>query len=152
MENEIYVVGEYISGLKKRPDLVNQPCVLVYKENGLTLSVLVNEQAESFDFSYDSIDNITVNNRLIATENTTLDRNAPSTYDNLLAFSLTGIKGYSVTKTAELSDIAFNPIGKIDYSKRIELVVEYHTDTENRRLLLVVHNDPTEFVEYFKNM
>ena len=152
MENGIYVVGEYISGIKKRPDLVNEPCVLVYKESGLSLSILVNEKAESFDFPYASIDNITINNRIIATENTSLERKDPATYDNLVAFALFGVKGYGVTKSAELSNIAFNNIGKVDFSNRSELIVEYHTEDENRRLLLYVHTDPTYFVEHFKTI
>lgn len=152
MENGIYVVGEYISGIKKRPDLVNGPCVLVYKESGLSLSILVNEKAESFDFPYSCIDNILVNNRVIPLESTSLERKDPDTYENLVAFALFGVKGYGVTKTAELSNIAFNNIGKVDFSNRSELIVEYHTEDENRRLLLYVHTDPTYFVDYFKTI
>ena len=113
MENEVYVTGVYISGVAKRPDLVNQPCVLVCKEEGFVLSVLSGEEAESFNFSYNSIDNITINNRVLVSENNGLDRKDPRTYENLLGFALFGVKGYALTKTAELSNQAFhNKIGR----------------------------------------
>ena len=39
MENEVYIAGDYISGIAKRPDLVNQPCVLIYKDDGLISNI-----------------------------------------------------------------------------------------------------------------
>ena len=153
MENEVYVTGVYISGIAKRPDLVNQPCVLVCKEEGFVLSVLSGEEAEAFNFSYNSIDNITINNRVLVSENNGLDRKDPRTYENLLGFALFGVKGYALTKTAELSNQAFrNTIGKMNYSNVQELLVEYHTDEGNRRLLITINSDPRELIGYFNNI
>ena len=153
MENEINAVGQYISGIAKRPDLVNKPCVLVCKEEGFTLSVLVEERAESFDFPYTSVDNVTVNTRLLVSQNTGLEREDTSVYENLLAFALFGMKGYALSKTAELSNLAFrNTIGKMDFSNKRELIVEYHTDTENRRLFMYASNNPRELIEYFNSI
>ncbi len=153
MENEVYVTGVYISGIAKRPDLVNQPCVLVCREEGFTLSVLVEERAESFDFPYTSVDNITVNTRLLVSESTGLERDDTNVYENLLAFALFGMRGYAITKTAELSNLAFkNTIGKMDFSNKRELIVEYHTDIENRRLFMYASNNPRELIEHFNSI
>ena len=153
MENEVYVTGVYISGVAKRPDLVNQPCVLVCKEEGFVLSVLSGEEAEAFNFPYNNIDNITINNIVLVSENNGLDRKDPRTYENLLGFALFGVKGYALTKTAELSNQAFrNTIGKMNYSNVQELLVEYHTDEGNRRLLITINSDPRELIGYFNNI
>ena len=153
MENEVYVTGKYISGIVKRHDLVNQPCVLICQEDGLILSVLSGEKAETFEFPYSNIDEIICNDRVLVSETTDLEVNDPRTYEHLLSFGLLGVRGLAITKTAELSNQAFNnSIGKIDYSNIQELIVEYHTEEGKRRLLINTNSDSKELIGYFNNI
>ena len=153
MEKELYIVGEYISGIKKRPDLVNQPCALIYREEVLTLSVLVNEEAEIFDFPYSSINNISSSTRVLVSENMGLNNKDPRTYEHLIAFAIRGFKGYTVSKMSEISEQAFhNTIGRMDYSHMFELIVEYNSPEGIRRLLLNTFNNPKPFIKYFDNI
>lgn len=150
MENSVYITGEYVSGVVKRPDLVGQPCVLAYGDGGFVLSVLAGDTAEAFGFSYDTIDSVTSNNRLLVSENMGTGGEDPKTYEKLLAFAINGFKGYSVAKIAELSNQAFrNTIGKMDYSHMFELIVNYHTQEGPRRIFIRTHGNPSGFISYF---
>lgn len=149
MENEVYIAGDYISGIAKRPDLVNQPCVLIYKEDGFVLSVLAGDKAESFNFAYDTIEKVTSCPRVIV-EKKEMERKDPRIYSNLLAFGIYGMKGVEINTIAKISNEAFNnDIGKMVYNNYFEVAVEYNSPEGIRRLLLNVYQNPSVFVKYF---
>ena len=149
MENEVYIAGEYISGIAKRPDLVGQPCVLVYQDEGFVLSILAGEQAEAFSFPYNTIEKITEHPRVIV-EKKGLERENPRLYSDLLAFAIWGIKGVEVNRIAKFSNEVFNDdIGKMVYSGYFDLALEYNSPEGIRRLLLNVFQKPTSFINHF---
>ena len=153
MKNEIYVIGEYVSGVAKRPDLVGQPCVLVCGDDGFVLSVLSGEEGELFNFPYDNIDSVKTNFRLLVSEHKGPSKINPMTYEKLLAYALDGLRGYMSMRFAEFSNNAFNnSIGKMQYSKRQELIIEYHADDVNRRLFIYADSDPKELINYYNNI
>ena len=146
MENEVYIAGDYISGIAKRPDLVNQPCVLIYKEDGFVLSILSGEEV---NFAYDTIEKVTSRPRVIV-EKKEMERKDPRIYSNLLAFGIYGMKGVEINTIAKISNEAFNnDIGKMVYNNYFEVAVEYNSPEGIRRLLLNVYQNPSAFVKYF---
>ena len=150
MKDEIYVIGEYVSGVTKRPDLVGKPCVLLHGDDGVVLTVMAGDEPESFNFPYDSINGVKSDIRLLVSENMgqSKDRNWP--YAKLIAYSLNGLKGYRNARMAEIRDQAFNnTIGKMEYSKRRELIIEYHNETGDRRLFIYADSNPRDFINHF---
>ena len=114
---------------------------------------MVNDEAESFVFSYDSIDNIKSNVRLLVSENMGVSKDYNWPYAKLLATALNGYVGYRNAKWSEISDQAFNnTIGKMKYSSWSELIIEYHNDAEKRRLFIYADSNPKEFIKYFDNI
>jgi len=148
---EVYIAGQYISGVQKRPDLVNQPCVLAYNEDAFVLSVLVGDKPELFTIPYSAVVNITSRSRVMVSQ-AGMEKITPMVYDDLIAVALNGLKGLVVTRTAKVSNKAFGDIGRMEYSGFFELVVEFQGSKEIRRLLLNVYSNPTSFIDYFNTI
>ena len=150
MENEIYIVGDYISGIAKRPDLANHTCVLIYKENEFLLSFAPNGKVEQFSISYNIIDDITFRKRVIVSEQKVEIKDTKVERD-VLAVALLGPTGLIANNMPGLKK-AFaddNTHGKMDYNELYELIIKYHTAEDTRNLIINVHEDPKEFIEHF---
>lgn len=150
MNEEMFLEGEYVSGIAKRPDLVGQPCVLAFGGDGLILRFLSGDNEEKFEFPYTSIDKIKTNTRLLVSEDMGVGGKMISNAENFLHKSTfsTFVKG-SKRRTYEAYN---NTIGKMHYRKRQELIVEYRQDNINRMLFIYVDCNPKEFINYFNGI
>ncbi|MBQ6497350.1 MAG: hypothetical protein IJI58_01385 [Bacilli bacterium] len=151
MENEVYITGDYISGIVKRPDLVNNNCVLVYKDNGFSLFMAPNDKAEEFVIPYDTVENITFRPRVVVSEKKSEIKNTEFNRD-LLAFALAGPAGVILNRTASFTKAFDIDRGNLDYNDIYELMIEYSTSEGNRRLLINVNSDPSEFINHFDDI
>lgn len=148
---EVYITGQYVSGVQKRPDLVNQPCVLAYNEDAFVLSVLVGEKPELFTIPYSAVVNITSRSRVMVSQ-AGMEKATPKVYDDLIAIALNGLKGLAITRMARVSNKAFGDIGRMEYNSFFELIVEFQSSNGIRRLLINVYSNPASFIDYFNTI
>ena len=47
---------------------------------------------------------------------------------------------------------ADNTHGKMDYNELYELTIKYHTAEDTRNLIINVHENPKDFIEYFNTV
>ncbi len=152
MEKEIYISGEYISGISKRPDLANKPCVLVYKENEFVVAVANGETAEPFSIPYNIVESCTFNTRVVTSE-VMIGKGDGGFNGDMLALAVGGPTGLILSRAAGLNKIYnVGNIGKVDYSNMYQLVVEYRAPERNRRLVINVFENPKSFVEHFNTL
>ena len=153
MENEVFVTGEYVSGIANRPDLVSQPCAIVYKEDGFLISVLVGEEkTELFSIPYSIVESCTSRSRVVVSEKEHEVKDNKVTRD-VLAATLLGPTGVMLNNIPGVDNLFKDGArGTMNYSDVFEIAIEYRTPERNRRLMINVYEDPTSFVEHFQTV
>ena len=153
MNNEMFIIGDYVSGIPNKAELSNQPCALVYSENGFIISILSGDKGEPFDIPYGIVVNCTCRQKLIMSEQMIDRKHDDSLSRDVLLWSLLGPTGIMINhlpgSERYLSNVS---IGKVDYHDLYEIVVEYRTPDRNKRLIVNVYENPTKFVEYFNTI
>ena len=153
MENDVIIFGDYISGIAKRPDLSNQPCALVCKENSFIISVLVGEKGEPFEIPFDIVEGCTYRQRVIVSENM-IDKKGTTQMDrDILLWALVGPTGVMANHLPGVDKMFNNVnIGKVDYNNMFELVIEYRTPERNKRLVINTYEKPSKIVDFYNSI
>ena len=153
MENEALVLGDYISGIAKRPDLSNQPCALVCKENSFVVSVLVGEKGEPFEIPYNIVESCTYRQRVVVSENMLDKKGTTQMNRDLLLMALIGPTGVMINHLPGVDKMFNNNnIGKVDYNNMFELIIEYRTPERNKRLVINTYEEPSKIVNYYNSI
>ena len=153
MENEVFITGEYVSGIANRPELISQPCVVVYKEDGFLINILSGEdKTEMFRIPYEIVENCTSRSRVVVSERQHEVKDNKVTRD-VLAATLLGPTGVMLNNLPGVDNLFKDGSrGQMDYNNLFEIAIEYRTPERNRRLMVNVYEDPTLFVEHFQTI
>ena len=154
-ENRNVILGIYIMGIKKRPELANKPCVVQYLENEkrVVVSITVNEMIENISIDRSRIVNVRNVPRTILSQNEFKDTSINESDVNVLAAAFMGSYGGLVGTLVNQSGLLKSSnSGAVTYTSLNELHITY-IDEENlqRDLMIQTDLDPTNFMDLMNN-
>lgn len=154
-ENRNVILGIYIMGIKKRPELANKPCVVQYLENEkrVVLSITVNEMVENISIDRSRIVNVRNVPRTILSQNEFKDTSINESDVSVLASAFMGSYGGLVGTLVNQSGLLKSSnSGAVTYTSLNELHITY-IDEENlqRDLMIQTDLDPTNFMNLINN-
>lgn len=154
-ENKNVILGIYIMGIKKRPELANKPCVVQYLENDkrVVVSITVNEMIENISIDRSRIVNVRNVPRTILSQNEFKDTSINESDLNVLAAAFMGSYGGLVGTLVNQSGLLKSSnSGAVTYTSLNELHITY-IDEENlqRDLMIQTDLDPTNFMNLINN-
>ena len=151
-EQKNVLLGIYVMGIRKRPDLANQPCILQYieTEGRLVLSITANGGVENFSFDKSKLVSASNSVRTIMSQDEFKDTSVNQANIQLLATAVTGPYGALIGTLVGKSGM-FNSSnsGSVTYSTLNEVRIAYIND-ENEQRNMVIHTDldPSGIIDY----
>ena len=138
-DNKEYVVGRYVYGMKKRPKLFNNPCVVIKDGDNLKVLILSDTDVETV-IPYDKIINIS------SKEDILIKREDD--------FSLEDKKHiakyiYNSKNKVDMLEKRLNENNKkkMTFTVKYELKIQYKTTKVNKELLIQTDMDPKDLLE-----
>ena len=150
-EKKGILLGIYIMGIKKRPELANRPCVLQYIENykKLVLSVTVNEHVENIIFDQSKIMHVKNVVRTIVSQDEFKDNSVNESDVRLLAHAISiGYGGLFAELINRSGLLKKSNSGAVTYTSINELHITYMNDeNEQRDLIIQTDLNPDDFID-----
>ena len=151
-EQKNVLLGIYIMGIKRRPDLANKPCILQYSEvdGNIILSITVNGSFENISIDRSRIVGARSVVRTIMSQDEFKNTSVNQTDVQLLATAFTGVYGALVGNLVNKSGLLNSSnSGAVTYSSLNELRITYiNDDNEQRNLVLQTDMYPSNIVNY----
>lgn len=149
-EQNNYVLGVYIMGIKRRPELANKPCVIQYvaNERRLVLTITVNESVETIPVDRSRVINARNVVRTIMSQDDFKNKSISQTDVQLLAVAVTGTYGALLGTLVNQSGLLNNTnSGAVTYTSLNELHITYmNDDNEQRDLIIQTDMDPSNLI------
>lgn len=154
-ENKNILLGIYVMGIKKRPELANKPCVVNYsvEEKKLTLSINVEESVENIFLDRSRILGARNVVRTIMSQDE-FKNTSVNGYDvNVVATAFAGVYGNLVGTLVNQSGLLNRTnSGSVTYTSLNELRITYmNDDNEQRDLVVQTDLNPDEFINLINN-
>ena len=150
-ESKNVILGIYIMGIRKRPELANKPCVVQYLENDkrVILSITANETVENIAIDRSRIVNAKNVVRTIISQNEFRDTSMNEVDVNKLAMAFTGAYGGLIGTLANQSGLFHSSnSGAVTYTSLNELHITYMGDDDMQRDLIIQTDlDPTNLID-----
>lgn len=151
-QNNKIILGVYVMGIKKRPELANKPCVLQYieNENRLALSITVNESIENIYFDRSKIIGARNVVRTIISQDDFKNKSVSEVDVKLLAVAFTGtaygpLVGTLIDRSGLLRG---SNSGAVTYTSLNEVHITYINDeNEQRDLMIQTDLDPSYLID-----
>ena len=155
-EQKNVILGIYVMGIKKRPELANNPCVLQYAESAsrLILSITVNETIENISIDRSKIIEAKNVVRTIISQNDFKNTSANEASVKMLAIAFTGTAYGPLVGTLINSSglLKGSNSGAVTYTSLNEIHITYiNDDNEQRDLIIQTDLNPDNFIEIINN-
>ena len=148
------IIGFYIMGIRKRPELANKPCAVSYSESNrcLTLSITVNDAVENISFEIGRIVQVRNVVRTIMSQPEFQNTSVNQYNVQLLATAVAGASGVLIGSLINQSGLLNSSnSGAVNYTSLNEIHITYMNDeNEQRDLIVQTDLDPTNFIDYLQ--
>ena len=150
-EQNNIILGIYIMGIRKRPELAHKPCVVTYSDINKKLDLAITYDDKVEKISYDISRIVGVKNvvRTIMSQTDFKDSSPNQQSVALLTNDISGVYGPLLGTLLNSSKLLSNSnSGEVNYTSLNELQITYLNDEgEQRDLLIQTDLDPTKFIE-----
>ena len=151
-EQNNVILGFYIMGIRKRPELANKPCAVTYSNSTLTLSITVNDTVENISFEQSRIMGVKNIVRTIMSQPEFQNTSINQYNVQLLATAVTGVSGVLIGSLINQSGLLNNTnSGAVNYTSLNEVHITYKNDEDEQRDIIIQTDlDPTNFITYLQ--
>lgn len=154
-EQNNIILGIYIMGIKKRPELAHKPCVITYSDvdKKLDLAITYDDKVEKLSYDISKIVGAKNVVRTIMSQTDFKDSSPNEQNITLLTTAISGVYGPLLGTLLNSSKLLSNSnSGEVNYTSLNELQITYINDEgEQRDLLIQTDLDPTKFIELINN-
>jgi hypothetical protein len=154
-EQNSIILGIYIMGLRKRPELAHKPCVITYSNENkkIDLAITYDDKVEKISFDISRIVGAKNVVRTIMSQSDFKDSSPNEQSVTLLTTAISGVYGTMFATLLNSSKLLSNSnSGEVNYTSLNELQITYINDEgQDRDLLIQTDLDPTKFIELINN-